>query len=77
MGVGNQRHSPAVSPPGKNLGIQCTGGRLGPRAGVEIPAPTGIRAPDRPARSKSLYRLSYPCLKEQVITYKYIKSQFY
>jgi hypothetical protein len=24
-------------------------------------APTGIRSPDRPARSESLYRLSYPC----------------
>jgi hypothetical protein len=23
-------------------------------------APTGIRSPDRPARSESLYRLSYP-----------------
>jgi hypothetical protein len=23
-------------------------------------APTGIRSPDRPARSQSLYRLSYP-----------------
>ena len=28
--------------------------------GVENLAPTGIRSPDRPARSESLYRLSYP-----------------
>jgi hypothetical protein len=27
--------------------------------GAENLAPTGIRSPDRPARSKSLYRLSY------------------
>jgi hypothetical protein len=27
---------------------------------VENLAPTGIRSPDRPARSQSLYRLSYP-----------------
>ena len=26
------------------------------------PSPTGIRSPDRPARSESLYRLSYPGL---------------
>ena len=28
--------------------------------GAENLAPTGIRSPDRPARSQSLYRLSYP-----------------
>ena len=28
--------------------------------GAEDLAPTGIRSPDRPARSESLYRLSYP-----------------
>ena len=28
--------------------------------GVENPAPTGIRSPDCPVRSESLYRLSYP-----------------
>ena len=26
----------------------------------KISPPTGIRSPDRPARSESLYRLSYP-----------------
>ena len=29
-------------------------------SGAENLAPTGIRSPDRPARSQSLYRLSYP-----------------
>jgi hypothetical protein len=34
-----------------------------PRAGLDgygISRPNGIRSPDRPARSESLYRLSYP-----------------
>jgi len=30
------------------------------RKGAENLAPTGIRSPDRPARSQSLYRLRYP-----------------
>ena len=29
--------------------------------GAENLAPSGIRSPDRPARSESLYRLSHPC----------------
>ena len=36
---------------------------MGPRAGLDrcgISRPTGNRSPDRPARSLSLYRLSYP-----------------
>jgi hypothetical protein len=36
---------------------------VGPRAGLdrcEKSRPTGIRAPDRPVRSETLYRLSYP-----------------
>ena len=35
---------------------------MGPRAGLDgcgKSRPTGIRSPDRPARSESLYRLSY------------------
>jgi hypothetical protein len=32
--------------------------------GVENLAHTGIRSPDRPARSESLYRLSYPGPRE-------------
>ena len=49
-------------PPGKTRyplywrlgGPQCRSGR------AENLAPTGIRSPDRPARSQSLYLLSYP-----------------
>jgi len=36
---------------------------VGPRAGLNRcgkSRPTGIRSPDRPARSQSLYQLSYP-----------------
>jgi hypothetical protein len=44
--------------PRERPGTQCTGGWVGPRAGLD--APTRIRSPDRPARSQSLYRLSYP-----------------
>ena len=41
----------------------CTGGWLGLGAGLdgmEILVHTGIRPPDRPALSESLYRLRYP-----------------
>ena len=35
---------------------------MGPRAGLDggKSRPTGIRSPDRPTRSQSLYRLSHP-----------------
>ena len=40
------------------------GGWMSPTAGMDgcgkSRPPTGIRSPDRPARSESLYRLSYP-----------------
>ena len=62
--VVNARPRP-LYPAGKEPGIHCTGGWLGPRAGLEgcgksAPAPTGIRPPDRPARSESLYLLGCP-----------------
>ena len=61
-GVGNQRHALAALPPGKTRyplfrrlgGPQGRSGRVQP-----ISPPTGFRSPDRPARSESLYRLSY------------------
>ena len=41
--------------------VQEAGWAPGPVwTGAENLAPTGIRTPDRPARSQSLYRLSYP-----------------
>ena len=45
-------------------GAHCTGGWVGLRAGLDrcgkISPPTGTRSPDRPDRSESQYRLSYP-----------------
>ena len=41
--------------------VQEAGWAPGPVwTGAENLAPTGTRSPDRPARSQSLYRLSYP-----------------
>jgi hypothetical protein len=41
--------------------------------GTENLAPTGIRSPDRPARSQSLYRLSYLAHKHKIVNiYIYI-----
>ena len=63
MKVGGQRHAPAVLPPAKTRyplyrrvsGLQ---GRS-ERVRKNLAPPTGIRPPDRPARSESLCRLSY------------------
>jgi len=49
--------------PRESPSTHCIGGRVGPRAvwmGTEKLAPTGIRSPNRRARSQSLYRLRYP-----------------
>ena len=63
MGVGGQRHTPAALPPGKDPVpiVQEAGWAPGPVwTGAEnLAPPTGIRFPDRPARSESLYRLSF------------------
>jgi hypothetical protein len=59
--VGGQHHAPAALPR-ERPGTHCTGGWVGPRAVwmcAKNLAPTGIRFPDRSARSQSLYRLSY------------------
>jgi hypothetical protein len=63
MGVGGQHHTPAALPPGKDPVpiVQEAGLVPGPVwTGAENLASTGIRSQDRPARSESLYRLSYP-----------------
>jgi hypothetical protein len=48
--------------PRERPGTHCTEGWLGHRAWTcaKNLAPTGIRSPDSPARSQSLYRLRYP-----------------
>jgi hypothetical protein len=63
MGVGGQRHAPAAFTPGKDPLpiVQEAGWAPGPVwIGAENFAATGIRFPDLPFRSESLYRLSYP-----------------
>jgi hypothetical protein len=63
MGLGGQRHVPLYLPPEKEplYIIQYAGWAPGQVwTGAKIVALTGIRPPDRPAGSKSLYRLSYP-----------------
>ena len=57
-----QHHVPAAFYPRARPGTHSTGGWVGPRAGLDVgkSRPTGIRSPDRPANSQSLYRLSYP-----------------
>jgi len=62
-GVRGQRHAPAALYSRERPGTQCVEGWVGPRpvwTGLENLAPTGIRSPDRPPRSHSLYRLRYP-----------------
>ena len=63
MGVFGQRHAPAALPP-ERPGTHCIGGWVDLRAGLDGCGNSrplaGIRTPDRPARSESLYGLSYP-----------------
>jgi hypothetical protein len=77
--VRGQRHAPAAFYPRERSIpiVQEAGWAPGPIwTGAEHITPTGIRSPDRPARSQSLYRLSYPGLcihchrgKTVIITY--------
>ena len=61
-GVSSQRHAPTALPPGKT---RCPlyrrlGGPQGQSGRVrKISPPHGIRSPDRPACTQSLYLLSY------------------
>jgi hypothetical protein len=62
-GVGGQRQAPAALPPEKTR--YPLHRRLGESHGWSeqvrnISPHTGIRSPDRPADSESIYRLSYP-----------------
>jgi hypothetical protein len=63
MGVGGQCHAPAAFPWERDPIpiVQEAGWAPGlVWIGAEYLAATGIRSPDRPARSELLYRLSYP-----------------
>ena len=68
MGVGGQRHAPVALPPGNDPVsiVQEVGWAPGSVwTGAENLALNGIRSPNRPARSESLYRLSYPSPQRQ------------
>ena len=60
--MGSQRHASAVLLPGKKPVLIVQGARLARGRSGRVrkvsPPPTGFRSPDRPARSKSQYRLS-------------------
>jgi hypothetical protein len=71
VGVGSKRHAFAALAPGKGPGTIAQEAGLTPGPvwrGAENLAPTGIRSPDRPARSESLYRLRYSGLQKIVDT---------
>ena len=62
MGVGGQRHAPAALPPLKTrypFYMRLGGSQRLSRRLRKISPLTGIRFPDRPPRSESLYRLSH------------------
>jgi len=58
-----EHYAPAALSPGNRPGTHFIRGWVGPRAGLDewgkSRPPTGIRSPDRQARSESLYRLRY------------------
>jgi hypothetical protein len=61
--------------PRERPGTHCTGGWVGPGAGLDRcrkSRSTGIRSPDLPARSESLYRLRYPGSRVYKVIYKNI-----
>ena len=62
IGVGGQRHAPAVLPAEKDPVPIAQGAGWAPGqvlTGAKGVAPTGVRTPNRPARGGSLYRLRY------------------
>jgi hypothetical protein len=76
MGMSGQRHAPAaIYPRERTPRTHCTGGWVGPRAGLDtenreknpLPLP-GIehRSPGRPDRSQTLYCLSSPGSKKKI-----------
>jgi hypothetical protein len=77
MEVSGQLHAPAALPPGKKPPVPIE--KVGPRAGLDYLEKRKFlilpgherRALGRPARSQSLYRLSYPGFIFIILGYKY------
>ena len=73
-GVRGQRHVPSALYLGKEPVPIAQEAGWAPGyvwTGAENLAPTGIRSPDRPVRSQSLYRLRYPVHKNLGATSKF------
>ena len=60
MEVGGQQHAPATVPPEDPVPIAQEAGWVPGPVWTGALATTGIRSTDLPARSESLYRISYP-----------------
>jgi len=62
MGVGGQRHVPAALPPGKRSGTHCTGGWVGPRAGLDGCGKSRHHRDSipRPSSPQRVAKLNYP-----------------
>jgi hypothetical protein len=86
IGLSGQRHASAALYPGERIpGTHCTGGWVGPRAGLDTEAREKIlsplpgiepRSPGRTARSQTLYCLSYPTHYSSFYLNKNIAPQF-
>jgi len=77
-GACGQQHAPAVLYPPERPGTHFTGGWVGPRAGLDgcgKSHPHRDSIPDRPARSQSLYRLSYRAHKIKLHILLIIEAQ--
>jgi hypothetical protein len=72
MEVGSQRRATEAVPPGKIPGNHCAGGWVSGLVSTDLDnlAPAEIRSPERPARSESLYRLSYPGTRQHILLHK-------
>ena len=78
-GASGQQHASAALYPWQRPGTHCTGGWSGLRASLEgrkISPTTGIRYPDCPAHSQSLYRLSYPARSQSLYPLRYPAHNF-
>ena len=77
MGMGGQRHDPAAFTPGKDPVPIVKEAGWAPRPVwivAENLTPTGIRSPDLPARSESLYRLSCRGSFRYVVLYNLLSN---
>ena len=62
MRMGGQSQATVPLPPGRRRVVNCTGGWVGPMTDLDGCRESRLNRgsiPDRPARSESLYRLSY------------------